>query len=330
MKHYESLDPDVGLYDVIIVGAGPAGLACAIECHRNNLQYLLIEKGCLANAIRNFPTNLIFFSTPDLLEIGNIPFIVASEKPTRADILEYYRRVAEHHNLALRLYEPVISVSGAKPEITVTTAHNVYRCRHVVIATGQYDTPNLLQIPGEDLPKVSHYYTEPHLFYRCNVAVVGGKNSAVEAALDLYRHGAKVTLIHRGDTFGKSVKYWIRPDIENRVKEGAIKALFNTVVKEIHEDHIVLQDGAAVPVKLANDFVFALTGYRPDQRFLQSMGIRIGAGITPGHNPDTLETNVPGIYIAGVITVGSESSKVFIENSRHHGTQIVEHILNGR
>jgi thioredoxin reductase (NADPH) len=290
---------------------------------------LVLEKGCLADSIYRFPPNLIFFSTPDLLEIGGIPFIIASEKPTRTDILEYYRRVTEHHHLNIKLYEPVTSVSGTKPEFLVETSSSRYTASHIIVATGQYDTPNRLEVPGEDLETVSHYYTEPHPYYGRKVVIIGGKNSAVEAALDLYRHGADVTIVHRGNTFGKSVKYWIRPDIENRVKEGGIKAFFNTVVEEFLADGLIVRNGTGGERKLDCDFVFALTGYKPDRDFLEKMSISIGEGLRPRHNPETLETNVPGIYVAGVITAGSESSEVFIENSRHHGTKIVGHIVNG-
>ncbi len=318
------------LYDVIIVGAGPAGLACAIAAEKQNTSYLVIEKGCLVNSIFHFPTNLIFFSTPDLLEIGGIPLIIQTEKPTRADMLKYYRIVAEYYNLRINLYERVEELSGEKGNFQVRTSKANYNTQNVVIATGQYDNPNMMHIPGEDLDKVSHYYSEPHAYYKKKVAIIGGKNSAVEAALDLYKNDVEVTLIHRGDDFGQSVKYWILPDIKNRVKEGKIKALFNTVVKEIREKSLVVRNEDDTEQELANDHVLALTGYNPDTSFLSRMGIEIGAQNTPAHDPNTLETNVPGIYIAGVITVGSEGSKVFIENTRNHGTKIIESIRNGK
>jgi len=315
-------------FDVVIVGAGPSGLACAIAARQASLRYVVIEKGCLVNSIFNFPTNMVLFSTPELLEIGGVPFIVASEKPTRTDLLKYYRSVTEHFDLNLKLFEKVESVTGQVDGFDVQTQSASYRTRNVVVATGQYDTPNLMNIPGETLDKVSHYYSEPHPFYKKKVAVIGGKNSAVEAALDLFKHGAKVTLIHRGDDFGRSVKYWILPDIKNRVREKKIQARFNTVVKEIRDHSIIIQNGTGEE-ELENDFVFALTGYRPDLPFMQRLGIGFGPGETPCHDPDTLATNVPGIYIAGVITAGSESSKVFIENSRDHGKKIIGHILHG-
>lgn len=317
-------------YDVLIIGAGPAGLACAIEARRHKLRYLVIEKGCLVNSIFHFPTNLTMFSTPDLLEIGNVPFITATEKPTREDLLKYYRRVMQHFDLAVNLFETVQSVDGRYPEFGVRTSKARYRTKRVVVATGQYDNPNRLNIPGEDLPKVSHYYTEGHPFFRRKVAVIGGKNSAVEFALDLYKHGAEVTIIHRGPTFGDSVKYWLLPDIQNRIKEGRIGARFNTTVQEIKEDVLILQTKDGYRETLENDFVFAMTGYRPDVRFFERLGMEVDADAKPVHDPETLETNVPGLYIAGVVTAGAEGSKVFIENSRNHGKKIIGHILHGK
>lgn len=321
---------DIDLYDVIIIGAGPAGLACAIDAHKNGLSYLVLEKGCLVNSIFKFPPNLVFFSTADLLEIGNVPFIVAGEKPTRADILKYYRLVSRHFGLNIQLFEEVGSVSGQKDDFSLETSKGRYKTRNVVIATGQYDRPNLLGIPGEHLPKVSHYYTEAHPFYGQKVAVIGGKNSAVEVALELYKHDVDVTIIHRGSGFGKSVKYWILPDIENRLKEGKIRAHFNTVVKEIRENELVLQNNEDRVWTIENDYVFALIGYHPDRDFFEAVGIDFTNGYTPVHDPNSLETNVPGIYIAGVITAGSDGSKVFIENSRNHGIKIIGNILNGK
>ncbi|MFQ5603378.1 MAG: YpdA family putative bacillithiol disulfide reductase [bacterium] len=317
-------------YDVVIIGAGPAGLACAIESKKHNLTHLIIEKGCLVNSVYRFPTNMTLFSTADLLEIGGVPFIIPGDKPTRTDLLKYYRLVVQHFDLPVNLFEKVESVTGKQGDFLLQTSrHAAYGAKSVVVATGQYDHPNLLQISGEDSEKVSHYYTDGHPFYKKKVAVIGGKNSAVEAALALYKHGAQVTLIHRGSDFGASVKYWILPDIKNRVKEQKINALFNSVVTEINRDHIVVANGKTASQKIENDFVFALTGYHPDEAFLSDLGIEIDDCSTPVHDPKTLETNVSGIYIAGVITAGAESSKVFIENSRNHGTQIIGHILNG-
>lgn len=319
------------VYDVVIVGAGPGGLACAIEAKQHRLKYLVLEKGCLVNSIFRFPTNVILFSTPDLLELARVPFIISTEKPKRSDLLNYYRRLTEEFGLQINLYERVMSIDGEKGRFFVKTNRRAsYSTRNVVIATGQYDNPNYLNIPGEDLPKVSHYYTEAHPYYRKKVAVIGGKNSAVEAVLDLYRHGAQVTLIHRGSELGRSVKYWIRPDVENRIKENKIQAHFNTVVEEIKEDCIVTRSLDGNRREIPNDFLFALTGYHPDLKFLESLGIKIESNCTPVHNSNTLETNVLGIYIAGVITAGAEGSKVFIENSRFHGRKIIGHILNGK
>ncbi|HEX9653810.1 MAG TPA: YpdA family putative bacillithiol disulfide reductase [bacterium] len=319
------------LFDVIIIGAGPAGLACAIEAKKQNLNYVVIEKGCLVNSIFHFPTDLTFFSTADLLEIGDVPFVLSAAKPKRRDVLNYYRRVAEYWGLRISLYESVLSVSGERGDLQVeTNREGKYRTRNVVLATGQFDSPRLMGIPGENLAKVNHYYVEAHAYFKKNVVVIGGKNSAVEAALDLYHHGAEVTLIHRGETFGKSVKYWILPDIENRIKERKIQAHFQTEALQIKEDSMVVKSAAGEVWEIENDFVFAMTGYRPDIDFLRKMGVQFTNGDTPVHNPKTLETHVPGVYIAGVITAGSDGSKVFIENSRHHGAQIMGHILNGK
>ncbi|MFQ5639881.1 MAG: YpdA family putative bacillithiol disulfide reductase [bacterium] len=316
-------------YDAVIIGAGPSGLACAIEFQKHGLSYLVIEKGCLAHSIFRFPTDLTFFSTPDLLEIGDVPFIIPAEKPKRIDVLNYYRRVTEFFNLNIHFSERVTAVVGRKPEIQITTEQADYVARHLVLATGQYDNPNIMRIPGENLPKVSHYFSEGHPYYKRKVAVIGGKNSAVEAALDLYKHGAEVTLIHRGETFGPSVKYWIRPDIENRIKEGKIKSLFNTRVTEIKEKTILVEGADGRINQFDNDFVFAMTGYNIDTDFLAKAGVELQPDTVPCHHPDTLESNVPGVYVAGVLTAGSNGSKVFIENSRNHGTKIIGHILNG-
>lgn len=323
------MDTQNGALDIVIVGAGPAGLACAISAQQNGLSYLVIDKGCLVNSIFHFPTNVTLFSTADLLEIGGVPFIIASEKPNRLELVNYYRGVARHYNLKLHLYEKVKEIRGRKGWFEIHTEKATYVSRNVVLATGQYDQPRRLGVPGEDLPKVSHYYTEGHPYFGRKVAVIGGKNSAVETALDLYRHGAEVTLIHRGAELGRSVKYWIRPDLENRIKEGAIRALFNTVVKEIRETDLIVQTAGSGEQTLANDFVFAMTGYTIDAPFLRRLGVEIDPDGTPRHNPNTLETNVPGLYIAGVVTAGDDGGKVFIENSRNHGTKITGHILNG-
>lgn len=317
------------VYDVLIIGAGPAGLSSAIAAQEARLSYLVIEKGCLVNSIYHFPTNIILFSTPELLEIGDIPFIISTEKPNGSDLLKYYRRVTEHFDLNINLFEKVTTLSEEKNKFHVNTNKSKYTTKYIVLATGQFDTPKLIGIPGEDLPMVSHYYRDGHPFYRKKVAVIGGKNSAVEAALDLYKHSADVNLIHRGPTFGSSVKYWILPDIENRIKEKKIEAFFSTTVTKITEKHITIKNGNGQSTNLACDHVFALTGYIPARDLLRNIGIEFDENLTPIHDAKTLESNVRGVYIAGVLTAGSAGSKVFIENSRHHGTKIVRHILNG-
>lgn len=315
------------LVDVLIVGAGPVGLACGIAAQRSGLSSLIVEKGALTNALCHFPRHMRFFSTPELLEIGEVPFIIAGDKPTRADALNYYRRVAQHYDLRLHLHEEVRRITKSADTFTVTSAAADYQASCVVIATGYYDHPNLLNLPGEDLPKVSHYYTEPFPFFRRKVAIIGGKNSAVEAALDLYRHGAQVTLIHRGPEIRQSVKYWILPDILNRIQEGSIAARCNTRVVQITNDAIVLQNQAGETETLANDFVFALTGYHPDYAFLQACGIAIsGEDNSPRHDPATFETNVPGLYVAGVVAAGKNGNKIFIENGREHANVIMRHL----
>jgi bacillithiol disulfide reductase len=314
--------------DVVVVGAGPTGLACAIEAHKAGFGVVNIEKGCLVNSLYNYPANMIFFTTPELLEIGDIPFTTAHQKPTRSEALEYYRKVTEHYRLDVRQYENVELISGADGDFLIETCDRIslarrYHCRKVVIATGFYDLPNLMGIPGEELPKVRHYYSEPHPYFDADVLVIGGKNSAAIAALELWRHGARVTLVHRGPVIHQNVKYWIKPDIENRIKNGEINAYFNTIVKEITPTTVVVitRDGE---LTLKNDFVLALTGYRPDFDFLRKVGVQIGdpPDCRPTVNPDTLETNVPGIYLAGVVVAGNRTNEIFIENGRFHGREI--------
>lgn len=320
------------LKDVIIIGAGPTGLACGIEAERHKLNYLILEKGCIVNSIQNFPVQMTFFTTPELLEIGGLPFVSSYDKPTRLEALKYYRRAADTYRLKLRLYETVLSVQGADGNFLVSTqtraAENCqYRSRKVVLATGYYDIPNLLSIPGEDLPKVGHYYTEAHPYYGMDVAVIGGKNSAAIAALDLYRHGARVTLIHRGAELSPSIKYWIKPDIENRIKAGEIAAFFRTEVIEIAQQHIVLRNEAGRSWSLKNDFVFAMTGYRPDFEFFRTIGIHLNpSDQRPFYNRDTFESSVPGVYLAGVVVAGMMTNEVFIENGRFHGEVIIRDI----
>lgn len=321
-------------YDLICIGAGPTGLACAIEAKRTGLRPLVIDKGVLCNSLYHYPVNMVFFTTPELLEIGDLPLTCASEKPTRADALKYYRKCVEHYSLDLRLGHRVESVEGSDGRFIVHTCDDQgiraqFAARKITVATGYYDLPNRLGVPGEDLPHVSHYYTEPHPFWRKNVVIVGGKNSAAEAALDLYRSGANVTMVHRRNELGSTIKYWVRPDIENRIKAGQIRALFDTQVKRIETGRVVVSNSSGEKA-LPADRVFALTGYHPDFEFLRSMGISLDpATQKPSMNPQTHESNVPGIYLAGVVIGGNHSSEIFIENGRFHGKQIIA-ALTGR
>jgi thioredoxin reductase (NADPH) len=317
------------VFDVLVVGAGPTGLACAIEAQRHRLKTAVVDKGCLVNSLFHYPAGMVFFTTPELLEIGDMPFSSAHQKPTREEALEYYRKVAQHYGLDVRQYQRVIRVEGHDGDfrITVLDQHErrlTYHARKLVLATGYYDLPNIMGIPGEELAKVTHYYREPHPYSGSDVLVIGGKNSAAISALDLYRHGARVTLVHRGPGIGANVKYWIKPDIENRIKNGEIKAYFDSHVKQIRQDDVVIAtpDG---DVRVKNDFVLALTGYHPDFEFLRGLGIRLSdEHCRPVCDPQTLESNVPGIYLAGVIVAGSATSEIFIENGRFHGRQIAE------
>lgn len=315
-------------YDVICVGAGPTGLACAIEAVRAGMKPLVIDKGCLCNSIYHYPVNMYFFTTPELLEIGDLPLVCAAEKPTRTEALKYYRKAAEHYGLELRLYETVMRLEGGDGTFTVVTktekgTEQRYGARKVVIASGYYDLPNLIGIPGEDLPHVSHYYTEPHEFWNQDVVVVGGKNSAAEAALDLYRNGARVTLVHRNAELGSTIKYWVRPDIENRIKAGQVNALFNTRVKAITPDGVVVQNGGGEK-RLPAKQIFALTGYHPDYEFIESFGVKLDPHTKkPALNPESLESNVKGVHLAGVVIGGRHTGEIFIENGRFHGKQII-------
>jgi thioredoxin reductase (NADPH) len=317
------------MFDVLVVGAGPTGLACGIEALRAELKLLILEKGCLVNSLFHYPPNMTFFTTRELLEIGDLPFTSVNIKPTRAEALEYYRRVAGYYYLPIHYEERATSIRQEKGAFVIGTElrggeHRKYNSRNVVLATGYYDLPNLMNVPGEDLPKVSHYYQEPHQFFGRRVAVVGGGNSAAIAALELYRHDARVTLVVREDELSRHIKYWIRPDLENRIKEGSIRAMFGSVVSEIANDWIVVRDSYGETVRLENDFVFALTGYHPDFDLLRSAGVRIDP-ITcrPQCDPESRETNVPGLYLAGVIIAGLDTNEIFIENGRFHGKQIV-------
>ena len=315
----------------MVVGAGPTGLACGIELKRRGVNAVLIEKGCVTNSLYHYPTNMVFFTTPELLEIGDIPMTSLNEKPNRTEALKYYRRVADHYKLDIHQYEKVDNIAGADGAFAVNTTDR-YGCRHtydarkLILATGYYDIPNLLNVPGEDLPKVIHYYTEAHPYYNQDVAVIGAKNSAAIAALELFWTGARVTLIHRGSQISEKVKYWIRPNIENRIKNGEIRAYFHSKVVEIRPDSLVL-DTPQGEVLLRNDFVFALTGYSPDLQFLNSVGVTLDpATQRPRTDPTTLESETPGIYLAGVIVAGMHTNEIFIENGRFHGQQIADDI----
>jgi thioredoxin reductase (NADPH) len=317
--------------DVLIVGAGPTGMACAIEAQKAGFKALIIDKGCLVNSIYHYPQNMVFFTTPELLEIGDVPFTTSLPKPNRLEALEYYRRVAEHYHLNIHQYEWVKTVTGEDGDFRVATNNRYdaiqdYRARKIVVATGYYDLANELNIPGEDLDKVFHYYREPHPYFDADVVVIGGKNSAAEAALDLWRHGVRVTLVHRGAQMHSHVKYWVRPDIENRIKAGEITAHFNSTVQEIGADCVVVRTPSG-SLRLKNDFVFALTGYHPDYDFLRSVGIELSPEqLRPVCDPENLESNVPGVYVAGVIVAGSRTSEIFIENGRFHGKLIASHL----
>ncbi len=317
------------LFDVLVIGAGPTGMSCAIEARRAGFRAVLVDKGCLCNSLFHYPSHMTFFTTSELLEIGDVPFPSPNPKPSRDEALEYYRKVAEHYRLDVRAYQRVESVTGADLDFEVCTRDtfdrpNLYRSRKIVVATGYYDLPNRMNIPGEDLPKVFHYYNDPHPYYGMDVLVVGGKNSAAIAALELWRHGARVTLVHRGPSMHRHVKYWILPDIENRIRSGQIQAFFESSVARIDPDTVTLETPAGARV-LSNQFVFAMTGYRPDFEFLESLGVRIeGEFRCPACDPRSLESNAPGIYLAGVIIAGDRTNEIFIENGRFHGRQIAE------
>jgi thioredoxin reductase (NADPH) len=314
-------------FDVIIIGAGPIGMACAIEAQKANLSYLIIEKGALANSLFNYPVFMTFFSTSQKLEIGGVPFVTISPKPNRNEALEYYRRVAEKFQLNIHLFERVNQVNKNKDQtFEVETAKANYSAKNVIIATGFYDVPLLMNVPGEELEKVTHYYKDPHKYAFQNVLVVGANNSGVDAALETYRKGANVTMIIRSNELGPHVKYWVRPDIENRIKEGAIKAYFNSELLEIKPDEVVVKTPEEI-IHIPNDFVIAMTGYQPDFKMLQNFGINLPENLSPVYNEQTMETNVEGLYLAGVVCGGLDTHKLFIENSRVHAEIIVKNIL---
>jgi bacillithiol disulfide reductase len=314
-------------YDILCIGAGPTGLACAIETKRAGMRALVVDKATLCNSIYHYPVNMVFFTTPELLEIGDLPLVCLGEKPTRNEALKYYRKVVEHYELELRLGERVERVDGSEGNFTVHTrsendTRQHYSAKRLIIATGYYDLPNRLGVPGEDLPHVSHYYTEPHAYWRQDVVVIGGKNSAAEAALDLYRAGANVTLVHRRAELGSTIKYWVRPDIENRIKAKQVKALFETHVVSFEPGSVRVR-GLVGEKSIPAAQVFALTGYHPDFTFLRNLGIVLDPETNkPSIDPRTLQSNVPGIYLAGVVIGGNHTSEIFIENGRFHGKQI--------
>ncbi|MEZ4778481.1 MAG: YpdA family putative bacillithiol disulfide reductase [Flavobacteriaceae bacterium] len=314
--------------EVLIVGGGPIGIACALECQKNNVSYVVIEKGALVNSLFHYPLNMSFFSTSEKLEIGGIPFISNNPKPHRDEALEYYRRVAKSYQLNIQLYEEVLSIKKEKDTFNIKTDKAVYRSKNIIIATGFYDMPNLLNVPGEHLAKVSHYFKEAHPYVMQKTIVVGASNSAVDAALEIWQKGGDVTMVVRGPYIGERVKYWVKPNIENRIEEGSIKAFFNAEIKEIREKEVVISTPEGEKI-LENDFVVALTGYQPNLEFLSSLGITLSTdgNYLPNYTPETMETNVEGIYLAGVICGGMETHKWFIENSRIHAKLIVSHLL---
>lgn len=318
-------------FDVLVVGAGPTGLACAIEIERLGLRSVVIEKGCLVNSLYHYPANMTFFTTPELLEIGDLPMTAVRDKPTRTEALKYYRRVAEHYRLDVRLYERVEEVGGSDACFQVETTtrdrqHQTYAARKIILATGYYDLPVHMNVPGEDCEKVLHYYQHPHPFYDCDLAIVGGKNSAAIAALECYRAGARVTLIHRSKQLSEKIKYWILPDISNRIKNGEITAYMESSVAEITERTIRICTPQGEK-ELPNDFVLAMTGYQPDVAFLERAGVVFDReSQRPHSNPETLECDRPGVYLAGVIVAGMHTNEIFIENGRFHGGQIAADI----
>lgn len=317
------------MLDVVIIGGGPIGLACGIEAEKSNLSYLIVEKGMLVNSLYNYPKNMTFFSTSLKLEIGEVPFISHNSKPTRSEALEYYRRVASHWQLQLSLYNKVHQLIVKEEGFEIATGKRTLQSKAVIIASGFYDLPNLLNVIGEDLPKVKHYYDEPHPYYRQKIAVIGAANSAVDVALETYRKGAEVTLIALEDEIKESVKYWVRPDIVNRIKEESIDAYFNSKVVKIEPKHLHIETPEG-PKIIENDFVLAMTGYRPDFTFLEKAGIHFQPDEfkTPVFSPETYETNVPNLYLAGVICGGLKTNTYFIENSREHAVKIFEDLRN--
>lgn len=316
------------IYDIIIIGGGPIGLACALEAKKAGLNYLVLEKGTLVNSLYNYPVNMTFFSTSERLEIGGIPFVCNNPKPNRIEGMEYYRRVAISAGLQMRLFEEVKAVEKTGATFNVVTAKQTYQAANVIVCTGFYDIPYLLNVPGEDLDKVKHYYDDPHFYAFQKVMVVGAANSAVDAALETWRKGAKVTMVVRNEAISERVKYWVKPDVENRIKEGSINAYFNSSVAAIRQNEVDIQTPTGL-VTIENDWVLAMTGYQPNLNFLRNMGIELADDdvCSPVYSEDTYETNVKGIYLAGVICGGMNTHKLFIENSRVHAEKIVADIL---
>ncbi len=317
------------ILDILIIGAGPIGLNCAIEAQKSNLTHVIIEKGTIVNSLYNYPLYMRFFSTAEKLEIDKIPFISTAPKPGRQEALEYYQGIARQKKLNINLYEKVLSVSKNDEIFEIKTTRSTYHARNTVIATGFYDIPNLMNIPGEDLPKVKHYYTEPYPYAKQKIVVVGSSNSAVDAALETYRKGAEVTMVVRHSEISKSVKYWVKPDIENRIAEGSIKAYFNAEMIEIKEDTVIFRDENGETHEIDNDFVLAMTGYLPDFDFLRKSGIELnGDCLNPFYNTETMETNISNLYLAGVVCGGKDTHLWFIENSRIHADMIIRSILS--
>jgi thioredoxin reductase (NADPH) len=315
--------------DIFIIGGGPIGLACGIEAKKAGLHYLVVEKGALVNSLYNYPLNMTFFSTSERLEIGGLPFVSIAAKPTRPEALEYYRRVAVSYNLNIHLFENVLTVEKEKKLFKITTSKKYYHAKNIIIATGFYDIPNKMNIPGEELPKVQHYYKDPHYYAFMKVLVVGANNSSVDVALETFRKGADVTMVVRGSEIGRRVKYWVKPDIENRIKEGSIKAYFNSELKAVRDGEVDIQTPEGL-VTIPNDFVMAMTGYIPNFYLLRLVGINLSQDekSCPSYNSETMETNQKGIYLAGVVCGGMDTHSWFIENSREHAVKIVKDICS--
>lgn len=320
---------DMKKVEVLIIGGGPIGLACGIECEKAGLEYVILEKGVLTNSLFNYPVNMTFFSTSEKLEMGDVPFMSISHKPTRPEALEYYRRVTKKWKLKVNLYEEVKELQNNEGIFSVKTSKASYQAKNIIIATGFYDLPNLMKVPGEDLPKVSHYYKEPWPFIGQKIVVVGAANSAVDVALETWRKGAEVTMVIKGEGIESNVKYWVKPDIDNRIKEGSIKAFTNSLIKEIRENEVVL-DTPEGEVTIENDFVLAMTGYRPNFALLNQLGVTLSLDEKrqPCYDHTNQESNVPGVYLAGVVCGGLNTREFFIENSVVHAEHIVQHIRN--